>query len=173
MGLSLKRQTAPDVEPSERIEVGSYGSIHKFRKILALLTARHYLGEGKLDIAEEAMNFFPGIEPEDWHENGRARIMAWANNGSSLSDLFNAKTDYEFVSDTVRDERLEGLRKFINHSDSDGRHSRGDVFDIAALFETLSPDAEAVLTPEEHSRWLDIGSFFLAARDGHEFITYC
>lgn len=170
MGLNLKRQTTSDAESRESIRVGNYGVIHRFRKIVTLITVRHYLRAGQTSLADEAMHLFPGDYPEDW----QTQLMAWTKKHSLAPEWLNDNdVDYSGVIDDVSDERLRGLLKFVDHSDCNGRHSCGDVVDIATLFERMSPDAEEVLMPEDLSAWMDIGSFFLAARDGHEYIRYC
>lgn len=170
MGCDLIRKGSPHGAPSERIGFGSYSDVHVFRKTLAVLTARHHMKNGEPDVAEEAMGLFPGDYPGDWAEN----LLTWTSEYFPYPGLLlHNDTDYSVVSDTVRDERLEGLRKFVDHSDCEGRHSRGDVVDIAALFERVQPDAGEVLDPDNHAWFERIARFFIAARDAHEFITYC
>lgn len=171
MGCDMRRNTTPNVTPSERIGLGSYHDVHRFRKLLVFMTARHYLKNGEPDTAEEAMGLFPGDYPDDWAQN----LPAWTSDHSNFFALLDDSdsTDYSVVSDAVRDERLEGLRKFVDHSDCDGWHSRGDVVDIAALFEQVQLDAEDVLGQEDRAWFERIARFFIAARDAHEFITYC
>ena len=175
MGCDLKRQAVDGATPSERIPMGSDRSIHAYRKLVVLLTARHYLKASETQTAnedmtaEEAMSLFPGDYPDDWVQ----ALLAWTKVHFPLPDLWDIAPDYSAVSDAVRDERLEGLRKFVDHSDCDGRHSRGDVADIAALFEQVQPDADEVLVRENHEWFERVARFFIAARDAHEFITYC
>lgn len=169
MGCDLKRQAVDGATPSERIPMGSYRSVHVYRKLVVLLTARHYLKAGETQVAGEAMELFPGDYPDDWAE----ALLTWTKVHFPLPDLWDIPPDYSAVSDAVRDERLEGLRKFVDHSDCDGRHSRGDVADIAALFEQVQPDADEVLKLVDHVVFERVARFFIAARDAHEFITYC
>ena len=168
MGLDLARLPAADAPIIDSVRFGTYSSVHKFRKMLVLLTARHYLLAGQKEVADEAMALFPGDYPEEWAE--------LLTNDTTLfgdaSSLLDGENVYP-VTEYVKNERLDGLCKFVNHSDCDGRHSRGDVADIAALFETVEQTAKETLGGEERSWFNDIGSFFLAARDGHEYITYC
>ncbi len=169
MGCEIKRQATGSATPSERIPVGGYRDVHVYRKLLVLLTTRHYLKAGETEVAEEAMSLFPGDYPEDWAQD----LLVLAGENPFASDLHRNAPDYSVVSDAVRDERLEGLRKFVDHSDCDGRHSRGDVADIAALFEQVQQDASEVLDAEDRAWFARVARFFIAARDAHEFITYC
>ena len=169
MGCDLTRQPTTNAAPSERIPMGSYSGVHDFRKMLVLLTAWHYLKKDEAQTAEEAIGIFPGDYPDDW---ARGLLALTKENPIDVS-LFDNVNDYSIIGDTVRDERLEGLRKFVDHSDCDGRHSRGDVVDIAALLESVRADAEEVLNTEDHEWFERIARFFIAARDAHEFITYC
>ena len=127
------------------------------------------LKAGETQVAGEAMELFPGDYPDDWAE----ALLTWTKVHFPLPDLWDIAPDYSAVSDVVRDERLEGLRKFVDHSGCDGRHSRGDVADIAALFEQVQPDADEVLKLVDHVVFERVARFFIAARDAHEFITYC
>ena len=163
MDFMVSGLTKNEIEQMEEY-VQNYGDlIEKLKKLKPVYTSSdtevESVSKSNLtmnDIESKYTNFVELIATlKSWIEQ-QSKI-----NYEKISNVDNITKDYWFQLNLI------GLIKFVNHSDCDGYHSKGDCIDIYDTFCVLEPyikDLEWFLT---------IKDLFQMAIDDKSFIIYC
>lgn len=158
MGLSLITQ-----DRESDIRVGSYSSVHILRAFIVALVARHFTRKGETALAQSALEMYPYLDAPD-----NAAPMP------HYEDFKGKHPDYSTMPEGPLPLNIEGLRKFVNHSDCEDAHTAGDVADIAALFQMVINDIpEQFGDNTDDTNWVtQIMQFFIDADDRNQAILY-